>query len=49
MEREGLYTLRRPDIFRKYPLTEHVNPLLLAFALSLQYKIPALQDAELFT
>jgi hypothetical protein len=46
---EGLDSLRQPDMFRTCPIAEHVNPLLLAFASSLQHKMPALEDAELFT
>ncbi|KAI1129788.1 hypothetical protein F5Y10DRAFT_145540 [Nemania abortiva] len=41
---------RQPDMFRTLPIAERINPLLLAFALSLQRrKMPSLQDAELFT
>lgn len=47
---EELYVLRRPDMFRTLPIAEHINPLLLAFASSLQrQKMPSLEDAELFT
>ena len=35
-------------MFRIRPIAEHVNPLLLAFASSLQ-RMPSLQDAERFT
>jgi hypothetical protein len=45
-----IYELRQPDMFRIRPIAERVNPLLLAFASSLQrQKMPSLQDAELFT
>ncbi|KAG7285620.1 hypothetical protein NEMBOFW57_010249 [Staphylotrichum longicolle] len=45
-----IYELRQPDMFRIRPIAERVNPLLLAFALSLQRQaMPSLQDAELFT
>ncbi|KAI3144136.1 hypothetical protein CBS147326_1140 [Penicillium roqueforti] len=45
-----IYDLRQPDMFRIHPIAERVNPLLLAFALSLQRQnMPSLQDAELFT
>jgi hypothetical protein len=45
-----MYDLRQPDIFRICPIAERINPLLLAFALSLQRQmIPSLQEAELFT
>ncbi|EAW16719.1 uncharacterized protein NFIA_060750 [Aspergillus fischeri NRRL 181] len=45
-----IYDLRNPDMFRLRPIAERINPLLLAFALSLQLqKMPALRDAELFT
>ncbi|KAI0543936.1 hypothetical protein F4679DRAFT_577251 [Xylaria curta] len=41
---------RQPDMFRTLPVAERINPLLLAFALSLQRQnMPSLQDAELFT
>ncbi|KAI0435799.1 hypothetical protein F4803DRAFT_280972 [Xylaria telfairii] len=41
---------RQPDMFRTLPIAERINPLLLAFASSLQrQKMPSLQDAELFT
>jgi hypothetical protein len=41
---------RQPDMFRTLPIVERINPLLLAFASSLQrQKMPSLQDAELFT
>jgi hypothetical protein len=40
----------RPDSFRILPIVERINPLLLAFAASLQQqKMPSLHDAELFT
>ena len=45
-----LYDLRQPVMFRIRPIAERINPLLSAFALSLQrQKMPSLQDAELFT
>ena len=46
-----IYDLRSPDMFRLRPIAERINPLLLAFASSLQrgQKMPALRDAELFT
>ncbi|KAK0718700.1 hypothetical protein B0T21DRAFT_295904 [Apiosordaria backusii] len=45
-----IYDLRNPDMFRLRPIAERINPLLLAFASSLQrQKMPALRDAELFT
>ncbi|KAJ4392334.1 hypothetical protein N0V93_005960 [Gnomoniopsis smithogilvyi] len=41
---------RQPDMFRTLPIEERINPLLLAFALSLQQQnMPSLEDAELFT
>ncbi|KAI0108571.1 hypothetical protein GGR51DRAFT_119854 [Nemania sp. FL0031] len=41
---------RQPDMFRTRPIAERINPLLLAFASSLQrQRTPSLQDAELFT
>ncbi|TRX89221.1 hypothetical protein FHL15_009919 [Xylaria flabelliformis] len=41
---------RQPDMFRTLPVAGRINPLLLAFALSLQRQnMPSLQDAELFT
>lgn len=47
---EGIYEHYSPDLFRTRPIAERVNPLLLAFASSLQRKkMPSLQDAELFT
>ncbi|KAH6617377.1 hypothetical protein F5144DRAFT_586298 [Chaetomium tenue] len=47
---EGIYNTRQPDMFRISPIAENINPLLLAFASSLQrQKMPALEDAELFT
>ncbi|EAQ84575.1 hypothetical protein CHGG_08589 [Chaetomium globosum CBS 148.51] len=47
---EGIYNTRQPDMFRIRPIAEHIKPLLLAFALSLQrQKMPSLQEAELFT
>ncbi|KAL5345196.1 hypothetical protein ACLOAV_009565 [Pseudogymnoascus australis] len=47
---EGIYDHYTPDMFRTRPIVERINPLLLAFALSLQQqKMPSLQDAELFT
>jgi hypothetical protein len=45
---EVLYDHRLPDVFRIRPIAERINPLLLAFASSL-YRMPSLQDAELFT
>jgi hypothetical protein len=40
----------RPDVFRILPIAERINPLLLAFAASLQQqKMPSLHVAELFT
>ncbi|KAJ4398819.1 hypothetical protein N0V85_006180 [Neurospora sp. IMI 360204] len=45
-----IYDLRNPDMFRLRPIAERINPLLLAFASSLQRQnMPALRDAELFT
>ncbi|KAK3392118.1 hypothetical protein B0T20DRAFT_384687 [Sordaria brevicollis] len=45
-----IYDLRSPDMFRLRPIPERVNPLLLAFASSLEpQRMPALRDAELFT
>jgi hypothetical protein len=45
-----MYDLRQPDMFRICPIAARVNPLLLAFALSLQRQMmPSLQEAELFT
>ncbi|KFZ09321.1 hypothetical protein V502_08826 [Pseudogymnoascus sp. VKM F-4520 (FW-2644)] len=47
---EGIYEHYTPDMFRTRPIVERINPLLLAFASSLQrQKMPSLQDAELFT
>ncbi|OBT71933.1 hypothetical protein VF21_09022 [Pseudogymnoascus sp. 05NY08] len=47
---EGIYEHYTPDMFRTRPIAERINPLLLAFASSLQRKkMPSLQDAELFT
>lgn len=47
---EGIYNTRQPEMFRILPIAERINPLLLAFALSLpRQKMPSLQDAELFT
>ncbi|QKX53958.1 uncharacterized protein TRUGW13939_01038 [Talaromyces rugulosus] len=47
---DGIYEHYSPDMFRIRPIVERINPLLLAFALSLQrQKMPSLQDAELFT
>lgn len=47
---EGIYEHYTPDMFRIRPIVERINPLLLAFASSLQrQKMPSLQDAELFT
>ncbi len=47
---EDIYDHRQPDMFRTRPIVERINPLLLAFASSLQrQKMPSLQDAELFT
>ncbi|KFY15234.1 hypothetical protein V491_05732 [Pseudogymnoascus sp. VKM F-3775] len=47
---EGIYEHYSPDLFRIRPIVERINPLLLAFASSLQrQKMPSLQDAELFT
>ncbi|KAH6838501.1 hypothetical protein B0I37DRAFT_387044 [Chaetomium sp. MPI-CAGE-AT-0009] len=47
---ENIFYPRRPDMFRIRPIDERINPLLLAFASSLQRQImPSLQDAELFT
>jgi hypothetical protein len=47
---EGMYNTRQPDMFRTLPIAERINPLLLAFASSLQrQKMPSLQDAELLT
>ncbi|RDL30385.1 Uncharacterized protein BP5553_10263 [Venustampulla echinocandica] len=47
---EDIYDHRQPDMFRTLPIAERINPLLLAFASSLQQqKMPSLQDAELFT
>jgi len=43
-----IYDLRQPDMFRIRPIAERINPLLLAFASSLQ-NMPSLQDADLFT
>ncbi|OHE98651.1 hypothetical protein CORC01_06102 [Colletotrichum orchidophilum] len=41
---------RRPDMFRILPIAERINPLLMAFALSLQRQnMPFIQDAEMFT
>jgi hypothetical protein len=41
---------RQPGMFRTLPISERINPLLLAFASSLQrQRMPSLQDAELFT
>ncbi|KAK3905319.1 hypothetical protein C8A05DRAFT_12838 [Staphylotrichum tortipilum] len=49
-EAPDICELRQPDMFRIRPIAERVNPLLLAFASSLQrQKMPSLQDAELFT
>jgi hypothetical protein len=45
---DELYLLRKPDMFRILPIADRINPLLLAFALSL-HRMPSLQDAELFT
>jgi hypothetical protein len=47
---ESIYEHYTPDMFRTRPIVERINPLLLAFASSLQrQKMPSLQDAELFT
>ncbi|KAK3988276.1 hypothetical protein QBC44DRAFT_398507 [Cladorrhinum sp. PSN332] len=47
---DALWELYRPDMFRILPIAERMNPLLLAFASSIQRdKMPCLQDAELFT
>lgn len=47
---EDIYDHRQPDMFRTHPIMQRINPLLLAFASSLQrQKMPSLQDAELFT
>ncbi len=49
-EAPDICELRQPDMFRIRPIAERVNPLLLAFASSLQrQKMPSLRDAELFT
>ncbi|KAK6213601.1 hypothetical protein QIS74_09603 [Colletotrichum tabaci] len=41
---------RQPDMFRTLPIAGRINPLLMAFASSLQRRrTPSLQDAELFT
>ncbi len=45
---EDLYILRQPDMFRTLPVAEHINPLVLAFARSLQ-RMPSLEDTYLFT
>lgn len=47
---EDIWVDCQPDMFRTLPIVERTNPLLLAFALSLQrQKMPSLEDAELFT
>lgn len=47
---DALGGIRRPDMFRILLIAERINPLLLAFALSIQKdKMPYLQDAELST
>ncbi|KAK9794424.1 hypothetical protein AB5N19_00235 [Seiridium cardinale] len=47
---DDIYFVRQPDMFRTFPIVERINPLLLAFASSLQrQKMPSLQHAELFT
>ena len=43
-----IYDLRQPDMFRIRPIAERINPLLSAFASSLQ-TMSSLRDAELFT
>ena len=46
----GIYEDCQPDMFRIHPIKERINPLLLAFALSLrQENMPSLQRAQLFT
>ncbi|KFY26969.1 hypothetical protein V493_03765 [Pseudogymnoascus sp. VKM F-4281 (FW-2241)] len=47
---ETIYEHYTPDMFRTRPIAERINPLLLAFASSLQrQKMSSLQDAELCT
>lgn len=47
---ENIFQPRRADMFRIRPIEERINPLLLAFALSLQRDtMPRLEDAEVFT
>ncbi|KAI0121046.1 hypothetical protein BJ170DRAFT_646067 [Xylariales sp. AK1849] len=46
---DEMYLDRLPDMFRTLPIEERINPLLLAFASSIQRQnMPTLQDAELF-
>ncbi|KAI1267807.1 hypothetical protein F5Y18DRAFT_376581 [Xylariaceae sp. FL1019] len=47
---EDISADRQPDMFRVLPITEHINPLLLAFAASLRPEnMPHVQYAELYT
>ncbi|KAI0201418.1 hypothetical protein F4808DRAFT_425127 [Astrocystis sublimbata] len=49
-DEDDIFSDCQPDVFRTRPIAERINPLLLAFAESLQQqKMPALKDAELFT
>ncbi|KAH6651433.1 hypothetical protein BKA67DRAFT_570930 [Truncatella angustata] len=46
---DEMYLDRLPDMFRTLPIKERINPLLLAFASSIQRQnMPTLRDAELF-
>ncbi|KAF6809273.1 hypothetical protein CPLU01_15533 [Colletotrichum plurivorum] len=47
---DDMWDTRQPDMFRIRPITERIEPLLLAFALSLQpQSMPSLKSAEMFT